>query len=385
MNTDPGQPFSPVTSHASKTTSVSPDIPYDIWVGPDIPFRPANAPTTPSAQPTVYNPSAMAEQNPTVLGNAVPPAHFAQPQPGSVELSSTGPEDSNNVPSWQPAPTEEGYMTHSTLEVVPEAYFNNFWSPEPKAHPKAPPGPPPNVQNAPQNNVSSTGWAVASPEPQQTPESMHSAPIAQNQNQNQFQGNIPSIGWPGSPPESFQNQIQNQSPSHSPANIQPRPGSTVSSSGWPVASPAPSPHQTISQPASNVQHQPQSTVSSTGWAVASPEPFPNQHAGTPHYPPSEDLSPLSMPGMAQASAPPTQFSRVPTPSSTSSPMTTPSISGAEPIRRQSAAMSTPSRMPSNARPPVLNHNQPRSLESVSFASVCCQCSNGKQHVPLFIE
>jgi hypothetical protein len=306
MNATAGQPSSPVPSHISRSTSVSSEpILYDAFVGPDIPFRPANSATSSMAAP---NPSFGVEQQQTMVTNMSTP-HYVEGGPATTmqnnpvpEMNASFAQSTNNGSSWEQAPAQDPVTGHSTLEVVPEAYFNNFWSPGPSVDV----GGPENNQSQPQINVPNTGWAIASPEPS-----------------------------PGQPS------------SASPANLQPRPQSTVSS-----------------------------TVSNTGWATATQEPV-QQQAAAFQYPSPEDLSPLSMPGQAPGTMPQPLFSQVATPSSASSPMTTPSMSSVQPNRRSSVTTNPPSRMPSNARPPVLSYNQQRSVESVSFASACCQCSNGK--------
>lgn len=307
MNIAPAQPSSPVPSHISRTTSVSSEpILHETWVGPDMQFRPANSTSTPMTAP---DPSFnVQQQSGTMQMNVSTYEHVETEAPPEVQNNQAQPMNAsfalpaNIGASWEQPASSEPNTGHSTLEAVPEAYFNNFASPE--------------------SNV---------------------APVAAEPYQNQPQNNLPSTGWAIAAPESSPNQ---PTPEHL-ANLQPRS---------------------------------QSTVSSTGWATATPEPV-QQHNLSFQYPPSDDLSPLSLPGQSASPVPQPLFSPVASPSSASSPMTTPSLSSVQPNRRSSVATNPSARMPSNARPPVLNYNQQRTVESTSFASACCQCSNGKSLFP----
>lgn len=356
MNANPGQPSSPALSHISRT-SVSSEIPYDIWVGPDIPFRPASS----ASQPILPMNVAPNPNNPPF---ATGQEQAFQPPPPNVGLgqsSSTEPvfadlstNMSSNSSLWSPANVEDVNQTHSTLEVVQETYFDNFWSPEHKAAPA--PQPIPEGQNQFQSTVSSTGWATATAPPDQS-----HVPTPPNYPPTQAQaqsGNIPQ-------------QFQNNVPQHHHQANAPSPAGTTTSSGS-VPNYQPNLHYPATQDNRTSQQEYQSQAANTGAARTSIGAVSN-YQGQIQYPATEDLSPLSMP----AAVPQPLFSR---PVSTASPMMatpTSTVSTMASTPSPSFASKVPSRMPSNAAPPALRLTQPRQVESVSFASVCCQCNNGK--------
>ncbi|CZR68607.1 uncharacterized protein PAC_18506 [Phialocephala subalpina] len=275
---------------------------------------------------------------------------------GSVAAPNTGPQLDNssismssNLSSWESVNHEEASQGHSTLEVVQEAYFDNFFSPEHKAAPA--PQPIPDTQSQFQSTVSSTGWATASAPPDQ-----NHVPAPPNYPPTQE----PSQGW--SVPQQFQPQ-QYQTNAPSPAGTTTSPGS--------VPNYQPNPHYPTTQDNGNPPPQQfQSNAANTGAARNSIGTVP-QYQRELHYPAAEDLSPLSMP----AAVPQPLFSR---PASTvSAMMATPTstVSTMASTPSPSLASKVPTRMPSNAAPPVLRMTQPRQVEAVSFASCCCQCNN----------
>ncbi len=221
-----GQPSSPAPSHVSKSTSVSSGpIQYDVLVGPDIPFRLANSPAVPPIDAPVMGNDASfnVNQDRTVLETT----HFSPPQaegnPLNAPPPSSGPPADgyfvgapSNVPSWEPPSVETPDLGHSTLEVVPEAYLNNFWSPEPA--PALAPEPVSNSQQT-KTNVVRTGWAIASPEPLPS-----QAPAPQSPGTEAFSPlSMPTMAPAAMPPPLF----SNPNAMHTPSPMTPSSVSTV--------------------------------------------------------------------------------------------------------------------------------------------------------------